>query len=91
MRPFAKVREWWLNRQYSKTKEEDYELPQPGQKNTTFKHQSWCRKPQNPCLCFPSYKTDTGVVREFWVTPHPNRKLRRRIDKLVRTGEIKLA
>jgi hypothetical protein len=76
--PVTALKEWWVNR--SSTEAILPPLTLEDKRNVTFVHQANCLKLEGvrgPCGCKPRYKNDFGTVREFWVTPHPNRRQRR--------------
>lgn len=91
--PVTSLKEWWVNR--STIAREPIAPPSSEEikPNITFRHSTHCLKREGitPCGCFPRYRAkmtlankfaprvETEVVREFWVTPHPNRRLRRQL------------
>ena len=80
---FQSIQDWLRERIAPKIHE--LEVESTG-RNETFRHGTQCALPARPCGCLPTFQTKTGPVREFWVTPHPNRRMRRQAAMAVKRG-----
>ena len=85
---FQSIQDWFRERIEPKIQE--LEVESTG-RNETFRHGTYCTLPTRPCGCMPTWavKRETNgsaLIREFWVTPHPNRRMRRQAAMAVKRG-----